>query len=120
VFHAEPLLRAGSEPRRPSCSSATGAYQALADAGLDVPGDVSVVSFDDDLMASWVRPQLTTVGLPHYELGRVAISVLLDDDQQQRSSRQPEIHRIPMPLSERDSVRRQPSSRRSSRAAALA
>jgi len=40
---------------------ALGAYQALADANLNVPGDVSVVSFDDDLMATWIRPQLTTV-----------------------------------------------------------
>ena len=88
---------------------ALGAYQALADAGLDVPGDVSVVSFDDDLMATWIRPQLTTVALPHYELGRVAINVLLDEDQQKRSSSEPAIHRIPMPLSERDSVRPLPS-----------
>ena len=57
---------------------ALGAYQALADAGLAVPADVSVVSFDDDALASWVRPQLTTVALPHYELGRAAIHVLLD------------------------------------------
>ena len=59
---------------------ALGAYQALADSGLDVPGDVSVVSFDDDLMAIWVRPRLTTVALPHYELGRVAINLLLSEE----------------------------------------
>ena len=48
-----------------------------------VPADVSVVSFDDDILASWVRPQLTTVALPHYELGRAAIEVLLDRRQAQ-------------------------------------
>jgi LacI family transcriptional regulator len=84
---------------------ALGAYQALADKGLDVPGDVSVISFDDDLMASWVRPKLTTVALPHYELGRVAISVLLGEEHEKRSNGKPPIHRIPMPLRERDSVR---------------
>ncbi len=99
---------------------ALGAYQALADAGLDVPADVSVVSFDDDLMASWVRPQLTTVALPHYELGREAINVLLEEDPQRRSNRPPPIHRIPMPLRERDSVRRLPSSQRRARAATVA
>jgi LacI family transcriptional regulator len=99
---------------------ALGAYQALADAGLDVPGDVSVVSFDDDLMASWVRPQLTTVALPHYELGRVAINVLLDEDRQPPTNGQPTIYRVPMPLSERDSVRPLPSAKRRGRAAALA
>jgi LacI family transcriptional regulator len=93
---------------------ALGAYQALADAGLEVPGDVSVVSFDDDLMASWVKPQLTTVALPHYELGRVAINVLLDDE------RSPLIHRIPMPLRERESVRQLTRPRSKRRTAAIA
>jgi LacI family transcriptional regulator len=84
---------------------AFGAYQALADAGLEVPGDVSVVSFDDDVLASWVRPQLTTVALPHYELGRAAIELLLDTGRQHPSDGQPQIHRIPMPLRDRESVR---------------
>ncbi len=88
---------------------ALGAYQALADAGLCVPNDVSVVSFDDDLMASWVRPKLTTVALPHYELGRVAINVLLDEDLQSGTNGEPVIRRIPMPLRSRDSVRKLPT-----------
>ena len=84
---------------------ALGAYQALADAGLEVPEDVSVVSFDDDAIASWVRPQLTTVALPHYELGRVAINVLLDGAPQVHPDGPPSVHRIQMPLRERNSVR---------------
>jgi LacI family transcriptional regulator len=94
-----------------------GAYQALAQAGLEVPADVSVVSFDDDVLASWVRPKLTTVALPHYELGRAAIEVLLDGLPGQRSGGQAAIHRVPMPLRERESVRRLKRSR--SRRAAL-
>jgi len=82
-----------------------GAYQALAEAGLEVPADVSVVSFDDDVLASWVKPQLTTVALPHYELGRAAIELLLDRKQAYGRNGQPRIHRIAMPLRERDSVR---------------
>ena len=66
---------------------AFGAYQALADAGLEVPTDVSIVSFDDDVLASWVKPQLTTVALPHYDLGRAAIEVLLDRGQRAASRR---------------------------------
>jgi len=81
-----------------------GAYQALADAGLEVPADVSVVSFDDDVLASWVKPQLTTVALPHYELGRAAIELLLDAQQAHPGGEQL-IRRIPMPLRERESVR---------------
>jgi LacI family transcriptional regulator len=82
-----------------------GAMHALAEAGLDVPADVSVVSFDDDPIASWVKPRLTTIALPHYELGRTAIEVLLDGaDRPPRNG--PQIHRLPMPLRERESVRR--------------
>src|SRR3954452_50665 len=62
---------------------ALGAYQALEDAGLEVPADVSVVSFDDAL-ASWVRPRLTTVALPHYDLGREAVSALFDAIERRR------------------------------------
>jgi LacI family transcriptional regulator len=84
---------------------AFGAYQALAEAALTVPTDVSVVSFDDDVLASWVKPQLTTVALPHYELGRAAIELLLDRKQAQSDDGHPHIQRIPMPLRERESVR---------------
>jgi LacI family transcriptional regulator len=93
-----------------------GAYQALAEAGLKVPEDVSVVSFDDDVLASWVKPQLTTVALPHYELGRAAIEVLLDANTDKTTGVKGPIHRIPMPLRERESVRRVPRSQRRQRA----
>jgi LacI family transcriptional regulator len=96
---------------------ALGAYQALADAGLAVPDDISVVSFDDDLIASWVKPQLTTVALPHYELGRVAINVLLDEPEQRVSNGRPVIHRIPMPVRRRESVRRVAEPRKQPRSA---
>jgi LacI family transcriptional regulator len=84
-----------------------GAYQALADAGLEVPNDVSVVSFDDDVIASWIKPQLTTVALPHYALGRTAIEVLLDGTVHADNGRT-RITYVPMPLRERSSVRRLP------------
>ncbi|CAN5285479.1 LacI family DNA-binding transcriptional regulator [soil metagenome] len=57
---------------------AFGAYQALAEAQLSVPGDVSVVSFDNDELAAYLRPGLTTVGLPHEAMGRLAVELLLD------------------------------------------
>jgi LacI family transcriptional regulator len=80
-----------------------GAMQALAEAGLDVPADVSVVSFDDDPIASWVKPRLTTIALPHYELGRTAIEVLLEGGRQRNETA---IYRLHMPLRKRESVRR--------------
>lgn len=100
------LLRQTSRPSALICFNdrlALGAYQALAEAGLEVPRDVSVVSFDDDLIASWIKPQLTTLALPHYELGRAAIELLLDGDDPSATG-QPRVHRIPMPLRERESV----------------
>ena len=58
---------------------AFGAYQALAEAGLSVPQDVSVVSVDNDELAAYLRPGLTTVGLPHVEMGKRAVEALLSD-----------------------------------------
>lgn len=63
-----------------------------------------MISFDDDVFASWIRPQLTTVALPHYELGRTAVELLLDQVSGSAPRRQ-RIHRVPMPLRERSSVR---------------
>ncbi|MBG6054942.1 LacI family transcriptional regulator [Salinibacterium sp. CAN_S4] len=58
---------------------AFGAYQALTEAGLSVPQDVSVVSFDNDELAAYLRPGLTTVGLPHVQMGKRAVEALLSD-----------------------------------------
>ena len=51
---------------------ATGAYIALARLGLRVPEDVSVVGYDDEPLAADLRPALTTVRIPFYEMGRMA------------------------------------------------
>ncbi|WP_447001958.1 LacI family DNA-binding transcriptional regulator [Saccharothrix isguenensis] len=79
---------------------AFGAYQALADARLTVPIDVSVVSFDDHPFAGWMRPKLTTIALPRYELGAKAVEVLLTE----RRSHTPTVHRVPMPRRDRSSI----------------
>lgn len=47
-------------------------------AGLQVPGDISVIGIDDIPMARTVQPSLTTYTLPVYELGSKAASILLD------------------------------------------
>lgn len=86
---------------------AFGAYQALDAFGLKVPDDVSVVSFDDHPIATWVRPKLTTIALPHYELGRKAVDVLFAEINRRRDDVEPdkETYRIPMSVRIRDSVR---------------
>lgn len=58
--------------------AAIGAIRALKDAGLSVPGDVSVVGFDDILSAAYATPSLTTVRQPLSEMGRRGAKVLLE------------------------------------------
>jgi LacI family transcriptional regulator len=76
---------------------AFGAYQALAEAGRSVPGDVAIVAFDNDEIAGYLRPGLTTVALPHEEMGRTAVQLLL-------SSETSGEHLVPMPLIKRASI----------------
>ena len=74
---------------------AFGAYQALTEAGLSVPRDVSVVSFDNDELAAYLRPGLTTVGLPHEAMGRLAVELLLaGGDEGQRLVPMPTVTRM--------------------------
>jgi LacI family transcriptional regulator len=73
-------VAAGLRPRALICLNdriALGTYQALRAAGLDVPGDVSIISFDDSDLAAWLRPKLTSISLPHYRLGWEAVELLL-------------------------------------------
>jgi len=57
---------------------AMGVMDAVRSRGMRVPGDVSVVGFDDIPQASLVRPALTTVNQPLEKMGRVATQKLLD------------------------------------------
>ncbi|GAA1955578.1 LacI family DNA-binding transcriptional regulator [Nocardioides panacihumi] len=60
---------------------AMGLYDGLRDRGLKVPGDISVVGFDNqEVIAAHLRPPLSTVALPHYELGVAGVRVLLGLD----------------------------------------
>ncbi|MBA2951778.1 LacI family DNA-binding transcriptional regulator [Streptomyces himalayensis] len=61
---------------------AMGVYDGVRERGLRVPGDLAVVGFDNqEVIAAHLRPPLSTVALPHYELGRVGVRVLLGLDQ---------------------------------------
>ncbi|MHC4916613.1 MAG: LacI family DNA-binding transcriptional regulator [Planctomycetota bacterium] len=56
---------------------AYGVLGGLADGGLQVPGDVSVIGFDDRSPSQYVTPPLSTVAHPHEEVGRLAAEVIL-------------------------------------------
>ena len=57
---------------------AVGALQACARAGRFVPGDISVVGHDDVPLAGLVTPALTTCRVSQYEMGKQAVSLLLE------------------------------------------
>jgi LacI family transcriptional regulator len=56
---------------------AAGALTAAHEAGLDVPGDISLVGYDDIPFARDLHPALTTVHVPYEELGRLAVRTVL-------------------------------------------
>ncbi|KQY24798.1 LacI family transcriptional regulator [Cellulomonas sp. Root485] len=81
---------------------AAGAYVAAHRRGLAIPQDLSIVGYDDQqLVAAELDPPLTTVALPHYEMGRWAMEVAL-------GIRTPDDlgapHLMPCPIVDRDSV----------------
>jgi LacI family transcriptional regulator len=61
-----------------SDQQAIGGLRAAADLGLAVPGDLSIVGFDDIPLANLVMPRLTTVGQPVAKIGVLAMQILLD------------------------------------------
>lgn len=56
---------------------AVGVLRAARELGLDVPAQLSVVSFDDTMIASWTHPSLTAVRQPLFSMGQVAVERLL-------------------------------------------
>ncbi len=82
--------------------TAMGVYQALAELGLSVPADVAVMGFDNqEVVAAFLRPALTTMALPHYEMGRWAVNYLTDDT---RATGPPACFKLPCPLVSRHSL----------------
>ncbi len=57
---------------------AVGALRGARDMGLCVPEDVSITGFDDIELSRIVTPQITTVHVPHREMGRRAAEALID------------------------------------------
>ena len=73
------LLAGPDRPTAIFCANdgtAMGAMRWLHEQGLSIPGDVSVVGFDDLPMASQCYPMLTTVRAPTQQIGRIAFRVL--------------------------------------------
>ncbi len=58
---------------------AMGAYDALRKLGRSIPHDVAVVGFDNqELIAAHLHPPLSTLELPHYQMGQWAVQYLVE------------------------------------------
>ena len=101
------------QPRPPTaifCANdlmALGAMEALAQLGLRVPEDVSVMGYDDQEISRHTHPPLTTMVLPNYEMGRAAVEALLAAADQPAAQREARRHliKIECPLVARQTVR---------------
>ena len=104
---AQELLRKADRPSAIICGNDQIAMQVFAAAsvlGLSIPQDLSVIGFDDlRLLSETLRPQLTTVALPHFEMGRLAVE-LTNSAREQEEGWAPRIL-VPCPLVERQSCR---------------
>jgi LacI family transcriptional regulator len=80
---ARKLLNLAERPTGIFCyydHMAFGVYETAAALGLSIPTDLSVVSIDNfEIIADGLGPGLTSVALPHYEMGRWAVNRLLDE-----------------------------------------
>jgi DNA-binding LacI/PurR family transcriptional regulator len=57
--------------------SAIGAIRAIQDAGLSCPHDISVIGFDDIIVAEYFNPRLTSIRQPLYKMGSAAAELLV-------------------------------------------
>ncbi len=75
------LMALASPPTAIFCANdmmAVGCYEALREMGLRIPDDVAVMGYDDREIAQHLHPPLSTVLLPHFEMGSIAAELLLD------------------------------------------
>jgi DNA-binding LacI/PurR family transcriptional regulator len=78
---AQPLLQLSDPPTAIFGAAdvlAIGAMQAIEERGLRVPEDVAVVGYNNIDLAALVKPALTTVHAPSYDMGVAAMTMLLD------------------------------------------
>jgi LacI family transcriptional regulator len=78
---ARELMKLPSPPTAIFCANdlmAVGCYEALHELGLRIPDDIAVMGYDDREIAQHLHPPLTTVLLPHFEMGSTAAEILLD------------------------------------------
>ncbi|BBJ39447.1 transcriptional regulator [Streptomyces antimycoticus] len=102
------LLDAAERPTAVVCANdrvATGVLLAAARLGIAVPGQLSVVGYDDqDQMAAHLVPALTTVALSHHAMGAAAVDTVLDAVEAGEPVAVGKVQRLDCPVVARDSV----------------
>jgi LacI family transcriptional regulator len=91
---AEALLALSDRPTAIFASNddmATAAVAVAQRLGLDVPGDITVVGFDDTALATTIWPALTTVHQPTSEMAGAAVHCMLERINSQRAGEKPRI-----------------------------
>jgi LacI family transcriptional regulator len=84
--------------------TAMGAYDALRKQGLAIPADVAVIGFDNlELIAAQLYPPLSTMELPHYQMGQWAVQYLLEHSDSTHDE-EPVQHKIACPFISRSSA----------------
>lgn len=104
--HALELLSLDSRPSAIFCANdlmAIGALEAAAERGLRVPDELSIMGYDDQELARYTHPPLTTLVLPNYEMGRRAAELLIEIAYHGKRLR-PMMIKIDGPLVERATV----------------
>lgn len=79
---AERLLAAGPRPDAIFCANdllAMGVLRALSQSGVDVPGDILIIGYDDIEFTAAAAVPLSSIRQPTYQLGRIATELLLDE-----------------------------------------
>ena len=103
--HTHALMKLPDPPTAIFCSNdrmAVGCYEALKELGLSIPGDVSVIGYDDEEVARHLSPQLTTLVLPHRDMGRWSIETALAAPDSKRGKHR--VTKLECPLVERSSI----------------
>jgi LacI family transcriptional regulator len=107
IVAAERLLDRRSRPTAIFASNDDMAAAAVGVAhrrGLDVPGDVSIVGFDDTSLATTVWPELTTIRQPIAAMAEAALEVLLTRLRGRRAGARPPRQMLDFTFVERDSA----------------
>ncbi len=84
--------------------TAIGAYEVIEQAKLKIPDDIAVVGFSNNPISAFQRPSLTTVDQPSYEMGEVAMELLLKQINAKRKSVKPPVKTLKTKLIIRDSI----------------